>query len=131
MLTVLIMLTTGHRNEFMDCQIAEVQISVIPTTDVKTLWNSTVELLERAYQLRESTNKWLKNPIYSDYRPLLTTEDEWTIIKYGSEVLRPFQYWTLWMSKTHTVTLHHVITVHNDMFHHMDCVVRSLANKKT
>ena len=47
------------------------------------------------------------------------------------EVLRPFRYWTLWMSKRHKVTLHHVITVYNDMFDHMDGVMRALAKKKT
>jgi len=35
------------------------------------------------------------------------------------------------MSKRHTVTLHHVITVYNDMFDHMDGVLRALAKKKT
>jgi len=35
------------------------------------------------------------------------------------------------MSKRHTVTLHHVITVYNDMFDHMDGVMRTLAKKKT
>jgi len=35
------------------------------------------------------------------------------------------------MSKRHTVTLHHVITVYNDMFDHMDGVMAALANKKT
>jgi hypothetical protein len=99
--------------------------------DVKTRWNSTLELLERAYRLREFTREWLKNPKYSDYRPLFTTQDEWTIVKYVMEVLRPFRYWTLWMSKRHTVTLHNVITVYNDMFDHMDGVMRALAKKKT
>ena len=47
------------------------------------------------------------------------------------DVLRPFRYWTLWMSKRHTVTLHHVITVHNDMLDHMDGVMQALAKKKT
>jgi len=47
------------------------------------------------------------------------------------EVLNPFQYWTLWMSKRHTVTLRHVITVYNDMFDHMDGVMRAWAKKKT
>jgi len=47
------------------------------------------------------------------------------------EVMRPFRYWTLWMSKRHSVTLHHVITVYNDMFDHMDGVMRSLAKTKT
>jgi len=47
------------------------------------------------------------------------------------EVLRLFRYWTLWMSKRHTVPLHYVITVYNEMFDHMDGVMRALAKKKT
>jgi hypothetical protein len=35
------------------------------------------------------------------------------------------------MSNRHTVTLHLIITVYNDMFHHMDCVMGDLAKKKT
>jgi len=35
------------------------------------------------------------------------------------------------MSKRHTVTLHHVITVYNDMFDHMDGVMRALPKMKT
>ena len=35
------------------------------------------------------------------------------------------------MSKRHTVTLHHVITVYNDMFDHMDGVMRALDKQKT
>jgi len=131
MLAVLITLTPGRRNEFIDCQKAKVRIAVLPIMDVKTRWNSTLELLERAYRLHEFTQEWLKNPKYSDYQPLFTTQDEWTIVKYVMEVLRPFRYWTLWMSKWHTVTLHHIIAVYNDMFDHMDGVMRALAKIKT
>ena len=35
------------------------------------------------------------------------------------------------MLKRHTVTLQHVITVYNDMFKHMDGVMRALSKKKT
>jgi len=131
MLAVLIMLTPGRRNEFIDCQKAKVCIAVLLIMDVKTRWNSTLELLKAAYRLREFTREWLQNPKYSEYRPLFKSQDEWTIVKYVMEVLRPFRYWTLWMSKRHTVTLHHVITVYNDMFDHMDGVMRALAKKKT
>jgi hypothetical protein len=99
--------------------------------DVKIRWNSTLELLEHAYRLREFTREWLKNAKYSDDQPVFTTQDEWTIVKCVMEVVRPFWYWTLWMSKRHTVTLHHVITVYSDMFDHMDGVMRALAKKKT
>jgi hypothetical protein len=131
MLTVWIALTPCCRNEFIDCQKVKVRIAVIPIMNVKTRWNSTLELLERAYQLRVFTREWLQNPKYTGYRPLFTTQDEWTIVKYVMEVLRTFRYWTLWMSKRHTVTLHHIITVYNDMFDHMDDVMRALAKKKS
>jgi len=131
MLAVLIALTPGRRNEFIDCQKAKVRSAVLPIMDVKTRWNSTLELLERAYRLLEFTRKWLQNPKYAEYRPLFTTQDDCTIVKYAMEVLRPFRYWTLSMSKRHTVTLHHVLTVYNDMFDHMDGVMRALAKKKT
>jgi len=131
MIAVLITLTPGRRNEFIDCQIAKVRIAVLPILDVKTHSHSTLELLERAYRVREFTREWLHNPKYCEYRLLFTTQDEWTIVKYVMEVLRPFRYWTLWMSKRHTVPLHHVISVYNDMFDHMDGVMRAFAKKKT
>jgi hypothetical protein len=123
MLAVLITLTPGLRNEFIDCQKAKVRIAVLPIMDVKTHWNSTLELLERAYRLWEFTCEWLQNPKYVEYRPPFTTQDEWMIVKYVMDVLRPFQFGTLWMSKRHTVTLRHVITVYNDMFDRMDGVM--------
>jgi len=131
MLAVLITLTPGRRNEFIHCQKAKVQIAVLPIMDVKTGLNPILELLERAYRLREFTREWLKNPKYCTYRPLFTTQDDWIIVKYIMEVLRPFQYWTLWMSNRHTGTLHHFITVYNDMIDHMDGVMRAVAKKKT
>jgi hypothetical protein len=98
---------------------------------VKTRRNSILELLEHAYQLHKITSVWLEIPKYSDYRPLFTTQDESTIVKYVIEILSPFQYWTLWRSKWHTVTLHHAFTHPNDMFDQMDGVMRALAKKKT
>jgi len=131
MLAVLITLTPGCQNEFIACQTANVRIAVLPIMDVKIRWNSTLELLERAYQLQEFTPEWLQNPKYREYGPLFTTQDVWMIVKYVMEVFRLFRYCTLWMLKRHTVTLHHVIKVYNDMFDHMDGVMRALAKKKT
>jgi len=125
------MQTRGRRNEFIHCNEVNVCVVVHPIMDAKTCCNSTLKLLECAYGLQELTREWLQNPKYSDYWPLFTTPHEWTIVKYVMDVLRPFWYWTLWMSKWHTVTLHHVITVYNDMFNHMDGVMWALAKKKT
>jgi hypothetical protein len=73
---------------------------------------------------------WLQDPKYTDNWPLFTTQDEWTIVKYVMEVLRAFWYWTLRMSNRHTITLHHVITVYNDTFDHMDGMIWTFAKKK-
>ena len=51
MLAVLITLTPGRRNEFIDCQKAKVRIAVLPIMDVKTHSNSILELLECVYRL--------------------------------------------------------------------------------
>jgi len=53
------------------------------------------------------------------------------MVEYVMEVLRPFRYWTLWMLSRHTVTWHYLITPYNDVFDHMDGVMRALAMKKT
>ena len=131
MLALLITLTHGCRNVFIECERAKFRIVLPCIMDVKTPWNSTMELLEHAYRSQEFTCKWLPNPKYSDYCPLCTTQDEWTIVKYIMEVLRPFRYWTLWMSKRHTAILHHVIRVYSDMFDHMGGVMRAFAKKTT
>jgi len=91
MLAVLIMLTPGRRNEFIDSQKAKFLIGVLPIMDVKKLWNTTLELVERPYRLWDFTRKWFQNGEYTEYQPRFTTQDEWTIIKYIMEVLRQFR----------------------------------------
>jgi hypothetical protein len=131
MLAVLITLTPRRRNKFINCQKAKVRIAVLPIMDVKTRWNFALELHKRAIRLQEFTHEWLQNPKFDESRPLFTTQNEWTIVKYVMEILRRFGYWTLWMSKRNTVTLHLVITEYNDMFDHMDGVMGALTKKKT
>jgi len=64
--SILITLTPGHQNKFIDCHNAKVPIAVLPIIDVNTWWNSTLELLGQAYRLRQFTCEWLQNPKYTD-----------------------------------------------------------------
>jgi len=57
MLAVLITLTPGRRNEFIDRQKAKVKIAVLPIMNVTTQWNSTLELLERHQQKTSSSGR--------------------------------------------------------------------------
>jgi hypothetical protein len=90
MLAVSITLTPGRQNELIDCQKAKVRIAVLPIMYVKTGWNSTLELFERAYHLWKFTRECIQNPKYSEYRPLFSTQNEWMIVTYVMEVLEPF-----------------------------------------
>ena len=131
MLAGLITLTPGGQNKFIDCQKAKVWIAVLPIMDVKILSNSTLEFPKHIYRFHEFTPKLLTNTKYSDYQPLLTPQNEQTIVKYVMELLWPFRYWTPQILKWHTVTLQHVITVSNNMSDHMDGLMQALAKKKT
>jgi len=130
MLPALITLKTSHQYNFIDCQISKWQIPVLPIIDVTTRRNSTLALCNWAYQLQKFTCQWLPNLTYGDYQPLFTTQVSWTIIKLVMEILKPFQYWTLWISTEHKVTLHHIITICNDMFNYMNCVMLTFNHKK-
>ena len=55
--SVLITLTPGRQNEFIVCQKAKVCIALRLIMNVKTHWNSTLQMLERAYSLREFTRE--------------------------------------------------------------------------
>jgi hypothetical protein len=91
MLLVLLIVTPGHREEFIDCQKANVRIAVHPIILVKTLWNSTLQLLKRIYCSRVFTREWHPIQKYIDYWLRFTTQDEWTIVKYVMDVLMPFR----------------------------------------
>lgn len=131
LLAVLILLTPGRRNELIDYQIAKFQIAILPIMDVKTHWNLTLELLEQVYWFWELTCEWLRNLKYFDFRPLFTTQDELTIVKYVMKVLTPLRSWTLLMLTRHTVILHHIFTVYNDIFDQINGVIQALPKKKT
>jgi hypothetical protein len=118
-------------DDYIELQKGKELIACTLTLDVKTRWNSTLEMLERAYRLRDYTAHWLKNPKYEEFRPLFTTDEEWRVVEYVLEVLRPFRYWTLWMSKRHSITLHRVIGIYNDMFDHMEGIITALSMKQT
>jgi hypothetical protein len=46
-------------------------------------------------------------------------------------IVRPFEYWAMWMLKLHTITPHYIITSWNEMFRHMDGMMRAWAKMKT
>jgi len=103
----------------------------IPTTllsDIKTQWNSTLNILERSVRLPEFTKDWLQT--YGEFTPLWSTPEEWRQIEYILEVLQLVQLWTLWMSKTRAVSIHRVFQVYQDIFDSLKMHISKLERKR-
>jgi len=113
---------------FIEIQNDRVNISTTLLYNVKTRWNSTLNMLERCVRLQEFTKDWLQT--YAKFRPLWSTPDEWRQIEYILEVLQPIRFWTLWMSKTRGVTIHRVFQVYQDIFDHWKMQISKLERKR-
>jgi len=99
----------------------------IPTTliyDIKTRWNSTLNMLERSVRLRELTNDWLQT--YAEFTPVWSTPEEWRQTEYGFEVLQQIRFGTLLMLKTRGATIHRVLQVYQDIFDHLQMQISKL-----
>lgn len=76
MLPALIMVTVSQWKEFIHGYHATVKIEAVSIVDLKSPLDSSVEVLERTYHVRQFTNKWLMYAEYSYNSPLLTRNDK-------------------------------------------------------
>lgn len=129
-MAILVNSSPGRRNDFLDLQRGNEPVAVTLVLDVKTRWSSTLTMLERSYRLRWYTRKFLEQDDYSNFRGLYLTDQEWKVVEYLMEILRPFRYWTMWMSMRRQITLHRVLYLYDDMLNHIDSVLKVLKNKK-
>ena len=108
MLGVLITPKPGRRNEFIECQTANVGIPELCIMNVKTHWNSTTELLERAYLLQEFTREWLQNQKYSDNPATCVSyysgPSLWVWVRVGT---KPLKNWRSGLSITPNCQFRH------------------------
>jgi hypothetical protein len=95
--------------------------------DVKTRWNSTFLMLQRAKKLQTICDKYCSECGLSD---LVLTEDEWKQIDYLLSITQPFFNFTSVLSKTKDVTIHIVFSIYNQLFDHLEKSIARLRRKK-
>jgi len=121
--------TSPQRGQnFIEIQNNRVKIPTTLLYDVKTLWNSTLTMLERSVRLQEFTKDWLQT--YAAFTPLRSTPEDWRQIEYILEVVQLIRFWTLWMSKTRGVTIHRGFQVYPDIFDHLEMQISKLEWKR-
>jgi hypothetical protein len=96
--------------------------------DVKTRWNSTAQMLERALRMREIIKAWLQTqPRLIELYP---TSDEWKQIQYVMKILHPFLVYTKLLSASKTTTIHRAWSTYNRLFQHLESTELSLTRKR-
>jgi len=94
--------------------------------DVRTRWNSTIAMLQRAVRMRPVIREWVKTePKFIDIYP---TSDEWKQIEYVIAILHPFLKWTNLVSTSTGPTIHHAWRIYNGLFEHIEKLESALGN---
>lgn len=113
-----------RREAFLNLQTKEPRL--IPIQDVRTRWNSTFLMLDRAKRLQSVFDQYCTTHQYLHFK---LDVEEWRQIEYLLLLTKPFFDFTNVLSKTRDVTVHHVFSIYNRLFNHLDDAEKKLKRK--
>ncbi|KAJ5340261.1 hypothetical protein N7541_009385 [Penicillium brevicompactum] len=123
-LAVFITASPQRREAFRALQTTEPKL--LPIQDVRTRWNSTFLMLERAKKLQRVFNQYCSTHQYVQFQ---LGQEEWRQVEYLLLVTKPFFHYTKILSKTQDVTVHSVFSIYKELFSHLDDVTELLERK--
>lgn len=113
-----------HQEAFLALQTKEPRL--IPIQDVRTRWNSTFLMLSRARKLQSVFDQYCTTHQYVQFK---LDQEEWRQVEYLLLITKPFFDFTNVLSKTRDATVHHVFSIYNSLFSHLENAEKKLKCK--
>lgn len=99
----------------------------MPIQDVRTRWNSTFLMLQRAKRLQSTFDEFCTKYGHSH---LKLDQEQWRQIDYLLHITQPFFQFTTALLKTNDVTIHLIFGIYNKLFDHLERSIGQLGRKK-
>lgn len=100
--------------------------ALIPIQDIRTRWNSTFLMLNRAKKLQPFYDQYCTDHQYLYFK---LDPEEWRQVEYLLLLTKPFFDFTMMLSKTKDITAHNIYSIYNKLFSHLDAAEAKLKNK--
>jgi hypothetical protein len=100
---------------------------MVPIQDVRTRWNSTFLMLTRARKLQSYFDEYCTTNQYAHFK---LNKEEWRQVEYLLLVTKPFFDFTNVLSKTRDCTVHHIFSIYNRLFTHLEEAEKKLRYKR-
>lgn len=104
------------------CVAAHIQPKVV-LRDVRTRWNSTHTMIERAIELREPYDLTLT--CIPKLKKFILHDEEWEKIQELMNLLAPFKEATVMLSNEHSPTISRISAVYQMLFDHLEKYIKS------
>ncbi|OAL68712.1 hypothetical protein A7D00_7370 [Trichophyton violaceum] len=129
-LSVFITTSSKRLDLFKELQASREGGPLLPRHDCQTRWNSTLHMLARAMELRDTFTLFIQRWLDDDLSHLRIQVEEWSQLEYLFELLVPFYVVTLGVSKAADPSVNLIYDIYEYLYDHLDASIKKLKSKR-